>query len=79
MKLKSLRLPLTATAMLAITLFFYACKKEVAATSNIPTGTSKFSVFLADDPMNYQKVLIDIKQIAVKLDTCLRNYDSDPS
>jgi len=79
MKQQFLRLPLVVTAFFAVTLFFYSCKKDLTGASTVPAGTTKFSVFLADDPVNYQKVLIDIQQIAVKVDTCLSNADSDPS
>lgn len=66
-------------ALLALSLFFYACQKEVSLSSNdsIPPGNQKLSVFLTDGPTDYQKVLIDIKSIAVKLDTCQRNHDDD--
>ncbi len=68
-----------AGLILTITsLFFYSCNKEISAdNANIPAGKSKLSVFLSDGPTDYQKVLIDIQSIAVKLDTCRRNHDDD--
>ena len=64
--------------LLTCSLFFYACKKDVSAENgNIPPGKAKLSVFLTDGPTDYQKVLIDIQSIAVKLDTCHRNHDDD--
>ncbi|MDE3213651.1 MAG: hypothetical protein KGM98_10485, partial [Bacteroidota bacterium] len=65
------------TVFLALSLFYTACKKTMSPGNNIPPGTTKFSVYLADDPANYQKVLIDIQQIEVKVDTCLSNSSSD--
>ncbi len=59
-------------------LALYSCQKEVSAdTGGTQTGTNKLSVYLSDGPTDYQKVLIDIQQIAVKLDTCRRNNDDD--
>src|SRR6478609_3331848 len=67
-----------ALVMLTSILFFNACKKEVSSENdNIPPGNAKLSVFLTDGPTDYQKVLIDIQSIAVKLDTCHRNNDDD--
>jgi Domain of unknown function (DUF4382) len=65
--------------LLTLSLFFYACQKETSADSNtnIPAGNSKLSVYLTDGPLDFQKVLIDIQRIEVKLDTCRRNHDDD--
>jgi len=64
--------------MLASATVFNACQKEVSDDNkNIPPGNAKLSVFLTDGPTDYQKVLIDIQSIAVKLDTCRRNHDDD--
>lgn len=62
-----------------LALVFFACQKEVSYSnnSNIPAGQSKLSVYLTDGPLDFQKVLIDIQQIAVKIDTCHRNGDDD--
>lgn len=60
-----------------VSLLFYACQKEVAADNSIPAGMNKFSVYITDGPTDYQKVLIDIQRIEVKLDTCRRNNDDD--
>ena len=58
---------------------FMACNKSDSMQGNeqIPDGMSKVSVYLMDGPTDYQQVLIDIRQIAVKLDTCQRNGDDD--
>src|SRR5574338_837914 len=59
---------------------FYACQKDVSAPGNnsaVPPGKMKFSVLLTDGPYDFQKVLIDIQSVAVKVDTCRRNGDDD--
>ena len=77
--MKTISRPFVAITMLlaVIVLFFYSCKKDNASNNNIPPGNNKLSVYLTDDPADYQKVLIDIEQIEVKVDTCLRNSDED--
>ena len=72
---KPLLYPLLFSAM---ALFFYACQKEVSSGGgNIPTGKTKLSVFLTDGPLDFQKVLVDIQRIEVKIDTCRDNEDED--
>ena len=56
---------------------FVACQKETSINSNIPSGSTKYSVFLTDGPNDYQQVLIDIQKIEIKLDTCKKNSDED--
>lgn len=59
-------------------LLFYSCQKEASLNNNnIPAGMNKVSVYLTDGPTDYQKVLIDIQRIEIKLDTCRRNSDDD--
>jgi hypothetical protein len=61
-----------------VALFFYACQKELSSrTENIFAGKTKLSVFLTDGPYDFQKVLVDIQRIEVKIDTCRRNDDDD--
>ncbi len=60
-----------------ITLSFYACQKEAGNNNSVPVGKNKLSVYLTDAPADYQKVLIDVQRIEVKLDTCRRNEDED--
>jgi hypothetical protein len=70
----------TFVSLTAVVLFF-ACKKEVSnRNSNIvvpPPGKANLSVMLVDGPLDFQKVLIDIQSIEVKVDTCKHNSDSD--
>lgn len=63
---------------IAMAIFFYACQKEFSSGINIiPAGKTKLSVFLTDGPYDFQKVLVDIQRIEVKIDTCRRNDDDD--
>jgi hypothetical protein len=68
---------LWASAALLCVVSIYSCQKDVGVNVNIPAGTNKLSIFLADAPTDYQKVLVDVQQIAVKIDTCQRNSDPD--
>jgi hypothetical protein len=78
MKVHSRPLMAAGIVMLALSSIFYACQKETAGNSStIPEGKAKVAVYLTDGPYNFQKVLIDIQQIAIKLDTCQRNDDDD--
>jgi hypothetical protein len=58
-------------------LIFYACQKELSLDMAVPAGKYKLSVFLTDGPLDFQKVLVDIQRVEVKLDTCKRNNDDD--
>lgn len=66
-----------AVFLMAISLFFYACNKDISADSSIPAGSSRLSIYLTDGPTDFEKVLVDIQRIEVKLDTCRRNHDDD--
>jgi hypothetical protein len=52
-------------------LLFFACNKNNSAGTNasIPPGKAKVSVFMMDDPIMLSKVLIDIRQVVVEVDT----------
>ena len=74
----------TATKWLAsgivgvVTLFlFYACSKNNSGSSNIPPGKSQVSIYMMDDPIQFTKVLIDIRQVAVLVDTSTKQSDPD--
>jgi Domain of unknown function (DUF4382) len=78
MLLKSKPWWLTGIAVFALSIVFYSCQKEISVKDeNIPAGQSKLSIYLMDGPLDFQKVLIDIQRIEVKLDTCRRNHDDD--
>lgn len=52
-----------------------ACKKESSSTSL--AGTQKLSVYLTDDPSQYDSVFIDIKYVEVKIDTSESHKHND--
>lgn len=61
-----------------ISLFVISCQKDVSrGGASIPTGQAKLAVFLTDGPYDYQKVLIDIQGIIVKVDTCEKHEGED--
>jgi len=64
---------------IAALLLFIACNKNNSSTSNpnIPKGQSQVSVYMMDDPIQLAKVLIDIRQIAVEIDTASKQTDAD--
>jgi hypothetical protein len=64
--------------IIAMGLFFYACKKEGNFSSaGTLQGKTKLSIYLTDGPLDFQKVLVDIQRIEVKIDTCRHNGDDD--
>src|SRR5258708_16492541 len=69
---------LAAGSGIAALLLFIACNKNNSSTSNpnIPKGQSQVSVYMMDDPIQLAKVLIDIRQIAVQVDTASKQTDS---
>lgn len=64
---------------LAMFILLVACQKDISGTGEIPARQSKLKVYLTDGPDDFQKVLIDIQQIVVKVDTCDSNgrHDDD--
>jgi len=60
-------------------IIFYSCQKEGSNSSNnqISPGKTKLSVYLTDGPLDFQKVIVDIQRIEVKVDTCRENEDGD--
>jgi uncharacterized protein DUF4382 len=69
----------TAICSVALILFFASCSKEnsVKSSSTVPNGESKVSVHLMDGPMAFDKVLIDIRQIAIEVDTATSQSSQD--
>src|ERR1700743_2596052 len=52
-------------------LLFCACNKNGSSSSNpnIPKGQSQVSLYMMDGPVSLSKVLIDIRQVTVEIDT----------
>jgi Domain of unknown function (DUF4382) len=56
---------------LAMLIVLVACQKDISSSGGeVAAGQSKLKVYLTDGPNDFQKVLIDIQQIVVKVDTC---------
>lgn len=69
---------LLAAAGIAMTcIVFTACNKENSLSNPSPNGAAQLSVYMMDDPIAFTKVLIDIKQVAVKVDTAAHRDDND--
>src|SRR5258708_16291287 len=66
----------TGSALTALLLFF-ACNKNTSSSSNsnIPPGKSQVSIYMMDDPIQFAKVLIDIRQVVVEIDTATKQTD----
>jgi hypothetical protein len=69
---------IAATSVSAVLLIF-ACNKNNSGDSNssIPPGQSRLSLYMMDDPIQFSKVLIDIRQVAVQIDTADKQSDED--
>jgi len=76
MKTKIQWLPLASGIAMAACLLI-ACSKENSLSVATPAGASQLSVYMMDDPVPFTKVLIDIKQVAVKIDTAGHRSDDD--
>jgi hypothetical protein len=68
---------LAASGIFMACIFFIACKKENSASSASVSGKSQLSIYMMDDPVPFTQVLIDIKQVAVKIDTAAHPGDAD--
>jgi hypothetical protein len=70
---------LTALVGITAVLTIVACNKNNSSGSNpnIPKGKSQLSVYMMDDPITYDSVFIDIRQIAVEIDTASKQTDAD--
>ena len=77
--MKTVTKRLVAACGVTAVLLFFACKKENSSSSNpnIPKGQSQLSVALTDGPGDFFKVLIDIRQIAIQVDTASKQKDED--
>lgn len=77
-KMKFLKNPLPWATMLIISLslLIVACQKQAAPT-NSTTGAKQLSVYLTDDPCQYDSVFIDIRYVEVKIDTSTQHMNDD--
>ena len=69
---------LSASGITAVLLFF-ACNKSASSNSNpnIPKGQSQVSLYMMDGPINFDSVLIDIRQVTVEIDTATTQSAAD--
>jgi hypothetical protein len=58
-------------------IFFTACNKENSGNGDGGSDKPSLSIYMMDDPVVFTKVLIDIKQVAVKIDTAAHHGDAD--
>jgi hypothetical protein len=67
-----------ATSATAV-LVFFSCHKSNSSDSNpnIPKGQSQVSVYMTDGPADFTRVMIDIRQVAIEIDTATKQNDSD--
>src|SRR6201996_7586412 len=69
--MKTIHAWLTAATGITAVLLFFACNKNNSSSSNpnIPKGQSQVSVYMMDDPVQFDSVFIDIKQVRIEVDT----------
>jgi hypothetical protein len=79
MNMKTFTKWLAIFSSLALFILFFGCKKDNSASSNasIPPGKARVSVVVMDGPVAFDSVLIDIRQIAVEVDTAQHQNDPD--
>jgi hypothetical protein len=77
MKTTSARL--TAIAGVTAVLFIFACNKSNSSNTNanIPKGQSQVSLYMMDGPVQFDSVLIDIRQVVVEVDTATPQNSPD--
>jgi len=70
---------LAAASGATAVLFVFACHKSNSSDSNpnIPKGQSQVSLYMMDGPADFAKVLIDIRQVTVEIDTATKQTDAD--
>jgi len=76
--MKILKNPITWAGMLILTvsLLITACQKQVTPGNNT-TSAKQLSVYLTDDPCQYDSVFIDIRYVEVKIDTSVQHMNDD--
>ena len=56
-------------AISVTTVLMVSCNKDNSASSGVPPGQQKISLYLSDDPALFDKVLVDIQAVKVLVDT----------
>jgi Domain of unknown function (DUF4382) len=62
--------------MLSLIILVFSCQKQIDDTVNTNANGKKLSVYLTDDPCNFDSLFIDIKYVEVKIDTS-KHHDDD--
>jgi Domain of unknown function (DUF4382) len=62
--------------LFGLVIFLAACQKQVNETIN-NADSKKLSVYLTDDPCNFDSLFVDIKYVEVKIDTSKKHDDDD--
>jgi hypothetical protein len=77
--MKTITKYISLSGIVAVIIFAVGCSKNNSAgsSSNVPGGQSKVSVNLMDGPIPFDKVLIDIRQIAIEVDTATSQSSQD--
>jgi hypothetical protein len=73
---------LAASCGISVLLLIFACNKDMgpsngSGTNQVPNGKEKVSVILMDGPVQFDSVLIDIRQVAVEVDTAQNQMAPD--
>jgi hypothetical protein len=70
---------LTAGTGVTALLLLFACNKNNSSASNpnLPGGKSQVSIFMMDGPIQFDSVLIDIRQVVVEVDTATTQSSPD--
>jgi hypothetical protein len=61
---------------LGLVIFIAACQKQVDEPTN-SVDSKKLSVYLTDDPCNFDSLFVDIRYVEVKIDTSKKHRDDD--
>ena len=77
--MKTMRAWLFAATGFTAVLFTVACNKSNSSNSNssIPKGESQLSVYMMDGPVQFDSVLVDIRQVRVEVDTATTQNAAD--
>jgi hypothetical protein len=76
--MRSSLLKFLGAGAIAAALFTIGCSKSgVNGSSNVPPGKSQLSISMMDAPAAYPKVLVDIKSVAILVDTSTAQMDDD--
>ncbi len=77
--MKTISAWLTAAVGATAVLFIFACNKNNSSNSNpnIPKGQSQVSLYMMDGPIQFDSVLIDIRQVVVEVDTATTESTPD--